>query len=474
MKSRTIPLKNTLEVITINHDQNKEWKRIGANNGRGIAINYIDLACDINKLKYLHKGGIIDASDVEKYMSIRKDTLKNHPYKIYHSDGRWCTYIKDESTKRGSRQVTRKSKEDLEKYLLEYYLEDSKKNNVTLRKLKDEWLKYKATHVSEATIPRVKSDWNRYYQNAEIVDVPLSQLDVLKLDEWVHQNIRKHEMDKRKYHNFALIINQILEYAVAKGYIEDNLFKKVKVDGRRVFFKKEKKESKEEVLTIEGINKLWNCVLPDLESTKRKYGLAPLAALFMIYSGKRISEICALRFDDIISEHKMRVCRMLQRDIGKEGRVVNSTKGGKEHVHYIDLCDGLRIIIMKVYDYRLKHNMPIEGYIFTEGTPDRGLYRAISETYKKYGKALGMPNLSSHKARKTFTSILYNHSNISEEYIRNALDHEKIYMSKEHYLYDTNTESVNLREKNKAFRETIPECVQMCAEDISLKKLIGY
>ena len=73
-------------------------------------------------VKYALTHGIIDFDELEERVEAmrRKDYLKQHTSKIWQNEhGQWLTHIRD---KKGKRQLRyRKSKEELEDFLVEFY-----------------------------------------------------------------------------------------------------------------------------------------------------------------------------------------------------------------------------------------------------------------------------------------------------------------------------------------------------------------
>ena len=72
---------------------------------------------------------------------------KIHPYAINKTpDGRYMTYIPDETKPNGRRQIKKKSKADLYRFLLAFYdvsEEADKKGNMPFEELYEEWKEYK-------------------------------------------------------------------------------------------------------------------------------------------------------------------------------------------------------------------------------------------------------------------------------------------------------------------------------------------
>ena len=69
-----------------------------------------------------------------------KKILENHKYEIYYSESEksWRTYLPDNTKSNNRRPIKRKSKENLEKEIIRFYIEKQKvenRENITLEEL---------------------------------------------------------------------------------------------------------------------------------------------------------------------------------------------------------------------------------------------------------------------------------------------------------------------------------------------------
>ena len=110
---------------------------------------------DITLLNTLATCANMTTDEVFKDFKImaNKKILKNHKYEIYYSESEksWRTYLPDETKSNKRRPVKRKSKENLEKEIIRFYIEKQKaenRQNVTLEELYAEWLLYKRDYTS--------------------------------------------------------------------------------------------------------------------------------------------------------------------------------------------------------------------------------------------------------------------------------------------------------------------------------------
>ncbi len=402
-------------------------------------------------LSYLAQNGKIDLNSAEEEMrkSQMDQILDQHPYAIYQgSNGRWYTYLPDDTKKNRRRKIERTSEEDIKHALYEFYTgiaEHKKLEAVTIEKLFPEWLEYKSYHTSASTyITRLKSDWRSFYKDTPIIKVPIKRLKKLDLDEWAHRLIRERELTRKAFVNVATIMNQVLEYAVDLGVIDSNPFSKVKIDNKHLFKPVKKKDSKVEVFTKEEERELKKLAWSDFENRVKVYVLSPLAVLFQFETGVRLGELVVLRYEDIDGDF-INVERMYRRD---SGEVVPYTKGTFGDRRVILTSEAKRII-ETCRNYQIEHNCESDGYIFSvDGRPCG--YTPTGDLYKKYCKKLGIDKKTSHKARKTFISSLID-GNVNINSVREMVGHCDERTTFANYCYDRSTD----KEKVKKIEEAL-------------------
>lgn len=397
-------------------------------------------------LNFLASQGKINLGDVQNEMarSRERDVVnRSHPYKIYQgTDNRWYTYIPDESKKNGRKKIAKSTEEQLMKTLYNFYTGqeiDSKVKKVTLRTLYPQWIEYKALLTdAETYITRIESDWKKYYLDSELIDIPITELDKITLSKWVHQIIKAHKMTKTQYYNVTVIVRQALTYAVDLKLIPQSPMDEVVVNGKKLFRKVKKKASETQVFTKEELSSLKKLAWKDFKDGNLKYELAPLAVLFQFQTGLRISEVSAVRYEDIESENFICIQRMVRRDT-KE--VVEYTKGtyGDRNVF---LTTEAKHIIECAKQRQKELGVDSTGFIFS--TNEEALkHTAIADLFTKYCKKIGSIHKSSHKARKTYISTLID-GGVNINTIREAVGHTDERTTYANYCFDRKT----VEEKN--------------------------
>lgn len=386
-------------------------------------------------LSYLSQNGMINMSDVSElmYEARRNELLNKHPYRIYQGkDGRWRTYVRDESNSYGRKLIVKQTRRELEMCLCDFY-ESYSNSNMTLEELYPEWIEHKSLRVAPTTIGMYHSTWKRYYQGESIISVPMRVLGKLDLDDFIHRKIREHEMDAHKYANFMTILNQGLDYAVDKGIIAKNPVRDVTVDRRRVLKPELKKPDQTQVYSPKEQEAIFK-IAWDYFDNKKHYvhQLVPLAVMFMFLTGLRVGEACAIRYDDV-KGNTLTVSRFYR---GRYDEIVDHTKGTFGDRNVILIPKALELI-ETAKRFQIENGLPSDGYIFSmDDKPVDG--EALKKAFGRYCKQAGIPNKSSHKARKTYISTLID-SQVNINTICQQVGHRDPRTTYRSYCYDRST-----------------------------------
>ena len=401
-------------------------------------------------MQKLFESDMISIDDVQRLatdMHFENYIKENHPYDIWQgTDGRWKTYVHDETRPNNRRLVVRKTKKKLLEFLSDTFEGQLKQNsNTSIRELFPLWLEHKKLMSADTYIPRIETDWNKYYENDPIVDQPIGSFNKLQLENWILHLIRDNDMTKNCYYNVSMIIRQIFEFAYEAGIIADNPFLRVKKDLGKLFRRVDKPADETQVYTDEEIELLETLIWDDFRVPGRKvYRLAPLAVLFQLYTALRISEVNVLKYSDILPDNKIHVQRMLARDTGE---IRDRTKGydGERTIY---LTRNARLIIEATLAFRKENGIHCSEYIFsTTDTPIP--WRTINEYLERYCSRAGIAFRSSHKLRKTSLSSMVN-SGISLNAVKSFAGHVDESTTLKYYTFDREGEERRNEQIEKA------------------------
>ena len=343
-------------------------------------------------------------SDMRK--AEREKIIRDHPYAIFQGkDGRYHTCLPDDSKKDGRRHIAKTTLENLHEAIVEHYKSQEDKlreKAVTIETLYPKWLEYKRLHTtSDAYIYRITTEWKKHYEGDPITKIPLVKLTKLELDEWAHKLIKDNNMTKKQYYNTTVIIRQLLEYAIDLELIDNNPFNRVRIDGSRMFRRVSKPASETQVFTAEELDTIHESAWKDFNSRRHyKHQLIPLALMFFFQTGMRISEICALRYEDIEGSELH-----IQRMYSDYEHIVKDRTKGFFGDRYVPLTDDASSLIETARSRQIKEGVNSSGYIFSM-TEDPLPYSELRKTFIKYCNEADILPRSSHKARKTVISTL--------------------------------------------------------------------
>ncbi|MBO4834542.1 MAG: site-specific integrase [Lachnospiraceae bacterium] len=413
-------------------------------------------------LEFLFENDIISLSGMQEHiaeMNLEKFIRETHSHEIWKGkDGRWRTYISDESAPKKRRMVVKSSKKKLLDFLVEFQKDQEYKQAEefhielpefssfnTVREIYPQWLEHKKLLVAETTIPRIEADWMKYYEHNPLVDMPIGSLNKILLESWVMHLIRDNEMTKKTFYNVSLIMRQIFQYAYDAEIIEKNPFDRVKKDLGKFFRKVRKPADETQVYLNEEIAALEEIIWADFPvEGKKKFRLAPLAVLFQLYTGMRVSEVCAVKYEDVLPDGKLYIQRMLVRDTGM---VRERTKGfAGERIIY--LPDKAKQIIQATLDFRKENGITCEEFIFSTTDTPFPEY-VINDYLERYCKRLGIPYRSSHKLRKTAVSSMVN-AGISLNAVREFAGHVDETTTLRYYTFDRENETIRNEQIEKA------------------------
>ena len=409
---------------------------------RGTEAN---LAYNAEFLQYLLEQGKINATDelVNFEMLKRQKILSEHKYSIWYSKKEevWYTHLPDEDRPDKRRKVKKKNKKDLENVICAYYTEQDSRDKLTVAELYTEWLKYKNLHVrSSGTMKRISAAWKKYYKEDEISRKKVQDLTELYLDEWIHEKIQNYHFNTKQYYNMSLPMRQMMEFAVKKKYIDVNLFENVKVE-LRLLAKTVKKEDCTQVFMVDEIP----VVFEELDRHYHEYSknTAPLAVELAFFTGLRVGELVALRYQDIDLEKSLLHVHCQET---KEYVLLNDEEYHFSHYEVVDytksdagdryvyLVPEAKEIIKRIMDANEINKEPQQDFLLVK-QGKRINSRAVVYQLDRCLNKVSIMHKSIHKARKTYVSALIDGGlNINE--IRKQVGHADVRTTYACYCYN--------------------------------------
>ena len=372
---------------------------------------------DITLLNTLATCANMTTDEVFKDFKImaNKKILKNHKYKIYYSESEksWRTYLPDETKPNKRRPVKRKSKENLEKEIIRFYIEKQKaenRQNVTLEELYAEWLLYKRdyTSVKAKTIQEYVSEWNRFFKDTELVKMKIGEIKPITLIRFFREATRDRQFTHKRVSNARSVLNGIMSYAIEEEIISHNPVSDVNF---KQFTYKPVEVQSDNVFSRDDTHKLLNYLRCIIEP----YSLAIQLSFYLFI---RVGETKAIRWEDIdynnrlVYLHRQATCeRTLNNDLtfsSRKVKVVNQMKGNTSHGFRKQFLTDEALKIL----HKAKELNPNGIYVF-EPNGEIMTTDSFNRRLKKYCKEAGVPYHSSHKIRFYNASTAFDGNNLT-------------------------------------------------------------
>lgn len=375
--------------------------------------------------------GNLDLNIVKKEheVSRREELLRKHSFMFWESKTRncWYTYLPDEI--RGRVQIRRKTKEELEDVVVNFYRE--KEENPRLDELFHEWLSKKLVYkeIQKGSADRYETDFIRFFVETGFSRRKIKSITADELEEFIRLQIAEQELTMKAFSGLRIIVRGMWMYAKKKKLTDISIsefFGDLHIS--RNVFKRTVKESRDEVFSEEEIP-----VLADY--LKQKGTLWSLGVLLVLQTGLRVGELSALKRSDWDEKQTLKVRRTEVRykdDTGHNKVTVREfakTKAGMRDVILSEGgCETLRRIV----------NLNPDGDFLFENNRKRIRGNTFNKTLDRALKSLGMHHRSIHKGRKTYGTLLID-SGCEDSLVMNQLGHTTVETSRKYYYFSNRT-----------------------------------
>ena len=373
------------------------------------------------------KYGIIDEDEIAKLVRMNKvESIHSRPI-TQLPNGRWQTYVTDPETGK-LKEIKLATREKVIERLYKIYFEGEKTTIRSLESLYKPWLDYKKNITnSPNTITRHKQHYKKYFDGTPLFKRDITKIKILELNEFCNLLVKDNNLTLKEWMNVKTVLNGIFEYAYDKGYISVNPMERVKItvkykqvnkrsDGSQRF----DTEEREEILQYMNLK------------FHETHDPIYIAVQLQFLTGLRIGELVALKWGDIDFEsHAVHVMREESRI--KENNdcvVVNHTKGNQD-----------RFVCMTPKAEALVKSLDKGGDFLFMKNGERVTARQVTYAYEKYARVTGHDMKRSHKARKTYASLLQ-HRGVPIDEIRKQLGQQDLSTTMQ-YLFNplTNAET---------------------------------
>lgn len=288
------------------------------------------------------------------------------------------------------------------------------KKQMKMETLCEKWLIYKKPKVKETTI-------SAYYRIINAHIIPHFNYDLVSFIEK-----KKAILAPKTVHEIFGVLKQILEYGFKKKYIKF-------IDCDILLPSKSRKEIK--ILSNADYERFIDNVLINLN-------LESLGFLVALFTGVRIGELCALKWQDIDFKTKeIKITKTIQRvaNLDKNAKtktkIIIDTPKSKNSIRDIDILPFLLKFLK-----RFKGNGT--DYILT-GNSKYIEPRTYQNKFKKFIENIGIEDISPHSLRHTFATLAVENE-MDIKVLSKILGHSSVYITYDLYVHP----SKELRKQN--------------------------
>ena len=387
-------------------------------------------------LNFAYANGMIDIDTIQKQieMNERIKYLEMHESKIWQStDGKWYTFVPDITKNKGKRLVKRNTEKDLNDMLVEFYKEYVEPQSI--EKTYREWIekKLKFGEITMQTANRYDTDFEKYF--ADVMEKEIRYVDEVFLEDFIIGNIRKFNLKAKAWSNLRTIIRGLFLFAKKKGYTNISIVTYLEeLDLSKKIFNHEKKADENVIFTQAEVDSI-------VKHISRSNSLNDIAILFAIYTGMRVGEIVALKWEDLSADyiHINRTQIRYRNEMGvliHEIRDFPKTEAG---IRDVVIIPELQAVIR-----RLRTINPFTEYLFEKDGKCIHKHSVCTRLYNLCNR-FEFPRKGMHAFRRYYATKLIN-AGVEETIIIAQMGHTDFNTTKNHY-YKNNKEKEYVSER---------------------------
>lgn len=395
---------------------------------------------DISKeelLQLLEKQANIGSDAVQKLVKMdrRDKILEQHNKPIWAgSNGRWYTYLPDNTKKSGRKQIAKNTKEKVEDAIVEFYRKVNEEQTMTFKKMYFHWVEVQKSEVSQNTITKYIKDYRRCIQDTNFENLPIAEINAEMIRVFIGKRVKEVGLPQRAYTNLVGYFNGVFRSALENNYITRNPMETYVVKKQFKNCKKSDKTKEDMTVSKDELAEIFKMI--DNKLQKTPWNMSLYAVLLASFTGMRVGELSALAWRDIhIEEGYIFVHQAEVREV-VEGKpcvfyISDTTKDGKERE--IPMTDEMRSLFL--YIRKLQKEMGIEAEFVFENLKGRVHKTAIADCADAISKKAGVKSKSIHCYRKTLSSMLHSLKLLSGLEVSSILGHGAEVNAK-HYSFD--------------------------------------
>lgn len=352
-------------------------------------------------LKYAVDSGIINMSYVQEKieMAKREEILEKHPYKIWEgNNGKWYTYLLGGENKR-RRLVKKTTKEQIEDTIVEFYdnLNQDKKDEVTFKDMFMRWREVQKNLVASNTINKYDCDYKRFFYGKDFENIKIKDLTEENINVFIANTIRNQKLCKKTSKALYGYINGVVNSARINRIIQHNPMEFIRAKHFYKWCEEIPKPIEKRIVTDDEMENLLN-KLHDSYKTKENH-ITVYAVEFASYTGMRVGELSALRWDSITPDYII-IDKSEKYDRINKEYYIDKTKNGKSRV--FPITSSIKRLLSTLKKVEMKYGYLCEWVFANEN--GRIHARTISDCMRNKCEQAGISVKSIHALRRTLNS----------------------------------------------------------------------
>ena len=377
-------------------------------------------------LKFALENGMINLGTIQEKMEMneRKKYLNMHPYSVWEGkDGKWYTYLPDDEKGRKLKKLA--TKKSIEDFIVKYYKQAEDEPNV--KHVFYEWLekKLKYGEIQKQTYDRYINDFEKYFIPKPISVSKIRYVTENQIEDFIMETIVENNLTAKAWGNVRIIIRGMFAYAKKRKYTQLNITMFLsELDISKKVFAKSKRKDELNVFTEEELKmiiaKLWE-----------RNTIGHLGVLMAIYTGMRVGEISALKWEDVKEDyiHINRSQIKFKDENGKSKYDIRNSPKTDTGIRDVVIIPELRMVLR-----RLRLINPFTEYVFEKNGTFMSVH-AFTMILYRVCEELNIQKRGMHVLRKTYATRLIN-AGVDESIIINQMGHTDFRTTKNYYYYN--------------------------------------
>lgn len=394
-------------------------------------------------LKYAVENGILDLPNIKEQINMneRKKYLEKHTNNIWQgSDGKYYTYLPDETKPKKRVLCKRKTREEIEDAIIAFWKE--REENPTVEEVFKEWnnRKLERGQIKHVTHTINEDTFNRFYK--DFGKRKIKCITPMDWEEFLCDCIYKNKLTHKCFANLKGLTKGFLKRAKKRGLINmevEHFF--LELDVSDSDFKRKMIDEEKEIFFDDEVDKIMAYIRNNLD-------LKNLGIALMFVTGLRVGELVTLKhsdFDGTIFQVKRTQTRYREKK-GKYVVTVSDIPKTPAGYRTVIVPNSQRWIVDK-----LKLCNPFDEYIFLNDKKELMNTDMIRKRLYLICDKVGVPRKSPHKIRKTYGSILLDNG-LDNKLIEGQMGHTDITCTER--FYHRNRRKLN---EKQAIIDNIPE-----------------